>query len=273
MMRAIICDLDGSLMPPSSGLYVSKEVEEKIIELEKRGILVILNSARVIQGVYPLAKQLHMEEFGGYCISCNGCHCMNVRSNETVFEYPIEKEAAIFIWETCKRYGVSPGIAQPEFMLARDMVIGYELDRHNCEVDYLLTNSPKKYIEGPIWKCCISSTKETLDVCFEALKEEIEQHTGLKVLRSTPTMVDIIDGGVDKLVAVDHLLNKLKIDWNDVSVIGDTNSDLGCIEKAGLGVTLENGSEACKVACDLLVPSCFDEGCRVWLDRLLEETK
>ena len=52
-MKAIICDLDGSLMPPSSGLYVSEKVKEKLIEIQKHGIMVVLNSARIIQGVYP----------------------------------------------------------------------------------------------------------------------------------------------------------------------------------------------------------------------------
>lgn len=44
-------------------------------------------------------------------------------------------------------------------------------------------------------------------------------------------MVDIIDNKVDKTIAVDRLLNKLNIKWSDISVIGDTNSDLGCIQK------------------------------------------
>lgn len=270
-MKAIICDLDGSLMPPSSGLYVSKEVEKRLIELQEKGIMVILNSARIIQGVYPLAKQICMDKFGGYVISCNGCHAMDAKSHETLFEYKIKDEDALFIWDVSLKNGLNPGISQPKYMLSEDLVEGYQLDRNNCEVDYLLTRTPQKYMNGSIWKCCISETKEKLDESFEIAKTKIEDHCDLKVIRSTPTMVDIIDDSVDKTVAVDILLKMIGIDWKDVSVIGDTNSDLGCIEKAGLGVTLENGSEACKEACDLLVPSCYEDGCIVWLDKLLGE--
>ena len=116
-------------------------------------------------------------------------------------------------------------------------------------------------------------TKEQLDASFEDVKSEIESYCDLKVIRSTPTMVDIIDNKVDKTIAVDRLLNKLNIKWSDISVIGDTNSDLGCIQKAGLGVTLENGSEACKDAADMIVPSCYDDGCIMWLDRILEDLR
>ena len=51
MKRWIVCDLDGSLMPPSDGLFVSKAVQEKLIALQEKGNTVILNSARVFQGV------------------------------------------------------------------------------------------------------------------------------------------------------------------------------------------------------------------------------
>lgn len=42
MIRAIVCDLDGSLMNPSSGIYVKEAVKEALIEVEKKNILVIL---------------------------------------------------------------------------------------------------------------------------------------------------------------------------------------------------------------------------------------
>lgn len=36
MVRTIVCDLDGSLMNPSSGIYVNEAVKEALIEVEKR---------------------------------------------------------------------------------------------------------------------------------------------------------------------------------------------------------------------------------------------
>ena len=38
MIRAIVCDLDGSLMNPSSGIYVKEAVKEALIEVEKKNI-------------------------------------------------------------------------------------------------------------------------------------------------------------------------------------------------------------------------------------------
>ena len=42
------------------------------------------------------------------------------------------------------------------------------------------------------------------------------------------------------------------------------------LEKSALGVTLENGCLACKKAADLIVPSCYENGCIEWLKELLK---
>lgn len=270
-MKLVICDLDGSLMPPSSGLYVSDEVKERLIRLQERGNIVVLNSARVIQGVYPCGEQIFLDKFQGYLISCNGCHAMKADTRETIFEYTICPEDALKIWNICLKYDVKPGIAQPEYMICEDYAKGYGLDRNNCEVDYIITRAPEKYIHDSIWKCCVADEKEKLESVFDILKEEIESILPVKVLKSTPYMIDIVNKDVDKTVGVERLLDFLNRNWNDVTVIGDTDSDLGCIQKAQLGVTLENGSDACKAFCDMLVPSCYEDGCLVWLDKLLEE--
>lgn len=271
MIKAIICDLDGSLMPPASGLYVSDMVADRMIKLQEKKVLVILNSARVFQGVFPLAEQIKMPEFGGYVISCNGCHVYDVLANKTLFGTEISEDKALMLWNLCEKYNVVPGISQPDFMVVKDMTLGYQLDRNNCEVDYVLTKDPKKYLKDTIYKCCISETKEKLDSCFEQIKQEIEDKCDLNVVRSTDTMVDIIERNVTKEAAVSRLLEYLSIDWKETSAIGDTRSDLGCIQASGLGVTLENGHEDCKKVCDLLVPSCHEDGCLVWLEGLLKD--
>ena len=39
MRWIVVCDLDGSLMPASSGLRVSKEVEDRLIRLQEKDML------------------------------------------------------------------------------------------------------------------------------------------------------------------------------------------------------------------------------------------
>ena len=140
MVRTIVCDLDGSLMNPSSGIYVNEAVKEALIEVEKRDVLVVLNSARCFQGVYPLSKQILMQDFGGYVISCNGAYCFDVKMKKTMFEYVISNNDVSFIWQYAQKHNLGVGYSQPDYFVANKMTYGFELDMHNCDVDYILTN-------------------------------------------------------------------------------------------------------------------------------------
>lgn len=268
MVRAIVCDLDGSLMNPSSGIYVNKAVKEALIEVEKKNILVILNSARCFQGVYPLSKQIQMSNFGGYVISCNGAHCLDVKTKETLFEYVISNWDVSFIWQYAIVHDLGIGYSQPDFFVANKMTYGFELDMHNCDVDYILTNHMEKYLKNSVWKVSISDSKERIDSIYDSMKDHIESNCNVKVVHSTDTMIDIIHKDCEKLNSVDRLLKCLEISWDDVSSIGDGSSDAPVLEASSLGVTLENGCEACKRVANKIVSSCYEDGCIEWLKEL-----
>lgn len=266
-MRAIICDIDGSLMVNSGGLFVSDRVRDKIVEIEKSGVIVILNSARSFMGVLPLAKQLEMDHFGGYIISENGSLIYDVKNDRVLRDICIDEKDALAFWNLCLDFGLIPAISQPEYMIAYDFCEGYFLDRQNCDLDYIITHDPNKYIKGPIWKCSFAGKSDLMVHVFDSLSKQTKLHA----LLSTSLMGDAICVGVDKVSACDWLLHNLSIAWDDVSVIGDGNIDVDCIKRSGFGVTLENGSELCKLNSDMIVPSCLVDGCLTWLDLLICE--
>lgn len=268
MVRAIVCDLDGSLLNPSSGIYVKETVKDALIEVQKKGILVILNSARCFQGVYPLSKQIQMQNFGGYVISCNGAHCFNVKTEKTLFEYSISNKDVSFIWEYAAKHDLGVGYSQPDYFVANKMTFGFDLDMHNCDVDYILTNHMEKYLKNSVWKVSISDSRDRIDAMYDEMKSMIESNCNVKVVHSTDTMIDIIHKNCEKLNSVDRLLKCLEISWDDVSSIGDGSSDAPVLEASSLGVTLENGCEACKRVANKIVPSCYEDGCIEWLKEL-----
>ena len=267
-MKVIVCDLDGSLMNPSSGLFVSANVKNHLIQVQKKGVHVILNSARCFQGVYPLSKQIQMQDFNGYIISCNGAHCYCVQTNQTIFEYCISHEDAFKIWRYGLEHGFGVGFSQPDYFVANKMTKGFKLDMQNCDVDYILTNHPKKYLKKSIWKVCISDTKEKIDACYESMKKEIESLCDVKVVHSTDTMIDIIHKDCEKLNSVERLLREIHTSFKDVSAIGDGISDTTVLKACGYGVTLENGCKECQEVADKIVPSCYEDGCIEWLKEL-----
>lgn len=269
-IKWLICDIDGSLMNPSSGLYVKDEVKNKLIELEEKGMKIILNSARTFQGVYPLSKQLNMEKYGGYVISCNGVHVYDVQTNDTVFEYPLEKEVCEDMWNICVEHGVIPSFTQPDYAVCKEFVKGYELDSYNCDLVYKVSETCT--ITNTVWKFSIAGTKEEMDAHFDEVKEIVEKKYNVLAVRSTLEMGDVVNASSSKYKTCDRLFKMLGVDWKDVSTIGDGTSDLECVKYSGLGVTLENAKENVKEVADIIVPSCFEDGCLEWLDYLLKDS-
>ena len=267
MIKVLICDLDGSLMNPSSGLYVKEEIKEKLIEIQKKGIQIVLNSARVFQGVHPLALQIQMDQFGGYVISSNGAHVYDVRKQKTVFEYPINKSLCTELWNITLDHQLEPGYTQPEYAVCHQYTHGYQLDSFNCQIEYKVVDEP--FYNGSICKFSVSDTKEKMDLYFDDCKREMEQYDVLAI-RSTPYMADVICSSVDKFKTCNRLLQELNISWQEVSSIGDGLSDVDCIKASKLGVTLENGKKECKAVADMIVPSCYEDGCIEWLNFILK---
>ncbi|MFR9254160.1 MAG: HAD hydrolase family protein [Merdibacter sp.] len=54
----MICDLDGTLLAPSGGVLISDRVRDALIALQEQGMTIVLASARIFQGVLPLARRL-----------------------------------------------------------------------------------------------------------------------------------------------------------------------------------------------------------------------
>lgn len=272
MQWIIVCDLDGSLMPPSSGLRVSQEVEKRLIRLQEKGHVVILNSARIFQGVYPLARQLQMDRFGGYVISANGCHVYDMAKEEVVLTKRIKEEEAFYLWEVANQMGLGLGFSQPDYFVCNRMSEGFSLDQKNCEVDYIITENPEKYCQNEIVKCAVSQTEEKLVELSDRFCREVNEHTHMEVIKSTPLLYDMIQKGVSKHKTLEELMKRHGWTWNQVTAIGDGISDLETLRMAGYSASLESAKKECQTVADIVVPSCFEDGCVVWLDRLLEET-
>lgn len=70
MIKAVIMDMDGTLLDPNN--KISPATKEKLIELEKKGVRLILASGRSYTRLLPYARELEMEKYGGLLIEVDG---------------------------------------------------------------------------------------------------------------------------------------------------------------------------------------------------------
>lgn len=270
--KVLVCDLDGSLFEATKLPIVSDRCKELLVKLQQQGVIIVLNTARIFHGCYPLAKHLELHKYGGYLVCCNGAMVYDMAKEETIFLEDIDRDDALAMWDyAIHEKGCNFAIAQPEYMVTNAEKHGFAIDREACNIDYLCTYYPEKRITAPIWKCAIAMSKEYLDVNFNDLKESMEAKFPYKVVRSAERYVDISRKHCDKVFALNHLFDLLQVKWEDACILGDGNSDAEMIRLAGYGVTLENGSDLCKKHAKRIVPDILEDGCCVLFEELLGE--
>ncbi|MBO1362159.1 HAD-IIB family hydrolase, partial [Acetobacter sacchari] len=68
--KMLVLDLDGTLT--NTQKEITPRTREELIELQRKGVLLVLASGRPTYGIAPLADELQMDRFGGYILSYNG---------------------------------------------------------------------------------------------------------------------------------------------------------------------------------------------------------
>lgn len=80
MLKAIIMDMDGTLLAP--GDHILPETKQKLLELERQGVTLILASGRSYTRLLPYAAQLDMAANGGYLIEVDGISLYDMGGGE-----------------------------------------------------------------------------------------------------------------------------------------------------------------------------------------------
>ena len=86
--QIIALDIDGTLTDDRK--KISSLTLETLIEAEKKGIRLVLASARPAPGLFSIRNQLKMEQFGGILMSYNGGRITDCEGN-TFYEISMGK--------------------------------------------------------------------------------------------------------------------------------------------------------------------------------------
>ena len=70
MIKAIVMDMDGTLL--DSNNKILPETKKALIDLEKKGVSLILASGRSYTRLLPYAKELEMDKYHGYLLEVDG---------------------------------------------------------------------------------------------------------------------------------------------------------------------------------------------------------
>jgi len=97
---------------------------------------------------------------------------------------------------------------------------------------------------------------------IDSVRRELEVFIGpgLRIMRSQPELLEVVDSRVSKGRALCHLARHFGIDIAHTMAIGDSENDIDMLREAAIGVAVSGAGRDVQAAADYVVASNDDDG-------------
>lgn len=273
-VELIAVDLDGTLVNNGKIDPKDKKAVQKVI---KKGIPVIPATTRLRISTLNMVKGLSMTEHPLICN--NGARVLGPGWDDTsnMHEWRcttlVDELAESFSsYADEQKYELSTVFKERVCWVARD---GQKLGQHpedpkiwysKSNIDALKFGIPINFMmhDNNNSKDGLKDVEEFVKSNFPD-KIKLDRHHYFDDWRA----ISVYDSSVSKYNALKLVTDRLNIDMNNVMAIGNDEVDLEMIDKAGIGVAMENSPEYVKEKADHIAPSCTDNGIEWILNKLI----
>lgn len=254
----LVLDLDGTLT--NSRKEITEPTRNALIKIQEEGKKVVLASGRPINGVLPLAKELHLDRFGSYILSYNGARITRCSDEKVIYSRTLPPEIIPVVYEIAASF---PGLDILTY--EEDSILSGISSNEFTQQESFINKMPVKeipnfvgYLDFPVNKLLITGEPSIVEKAMAALKKHF--HTFLNIYRSEPFFLEIMPQKIDKAYSLQKLLNSIGLTADQMICCGDGYNDVSMIEYAGLGVAMENAQSVVKDTADFITRSNDDDG-------------
>ncbi len=251
----VFLDIDGTLL--DSNHQVMPKTKQILNRLEKRGIPIILCSARSPGGVETVEKQVGLHG----PIVCYGGSLILTEDRSILSDKGIKKETAFsfkqFVLNHFSDIVVSSYLY--DVWLVDDVnhpTVQREARISQCTPLAGSLQSASEKVPHVHKLLAISSQQQITKLQNMAAKEFPE----LTLVRSGPTYLEVMPREVSKRKAVERFQEYYQVSQAEIVAFGDSFVDLEMLQYAGLGVAMGNASEPVKEAASRTTVSNDEEG-------------
>lgn len=262
--KIMVLDLDGTLT--NSQKKISSKTKKSLINLQKKGVKLVLASGRPTQGITPLAQELSLEKYNGYILSYNGAKIINYQTGEVIYNATLPKELVPQVYNEAVKNDV--GILTYD---GDKIVLGNGVDRY-VELESKINGIPMEevddfveYVDFDVNKCLLTGDGDRMALLEKDMKGKFGDK--LNIYRSEPFFLEVMPQNIDKAYSLSKLLEPLGIDREEMVCCGDGFNDLSMIKYAGLGVAMENAQPKVKEAADFVTLSNDEDGVAYVVDK------
>ena len=261
MIKLVASDLDGTIIDKDNFIY--KDNFKAISDINKHNIPFVVCTGKT----YSIYKWLCSSFHASYGIFGNGTSIVNLETGEEIYQSLLNTSNVIDIIKIAKENNLHIHVYTKNQIVTEELLYldlrNYKLQKNNIynnKLEFKIVPDLLEYIlkkERPVSKIVISSTSSleeiqnkilnTLDVSVLNIKKYGKFKD--KIIDKEYEYLDIIPKNVSKGNALEILGNYLKIKPDEILAIGDNLNDLDMVQKAGIGIAVNNAySELKQVA-------------------------
>ena len=239
-------DLDGTLVSRDGSI---PERTAAFVRGLTQGARVTLATGRSLASARPFAELLGIN---APAILYHGGVIWDFHAERALWEKKLPPEGALKVISTCEGFPVDVQL----YRAARDPIVYVErvtpAIREFTQKEHLPMKEADltRLAEGGPLKLLIIGQPEALPGLAAALRAAVPR---LTVVRAEHNYLEVLPPGVDKGAALEWLCQKLGIPLSRAVAVGDQESDLSMIRRAGLGVAMATAPEPVRRRADLVV--------------------
>jgi len=263
--KIIVLDLDGTLM--SSKNEILPETKEALIQIQKKGIKVVLASGRPTFGLLKIVKELRLDEFGGYTLSFNGARIINVQTGEMIYDKSLTPEVCHQLYDLSREFKVNIMAYEEDTIITTDDDDYIQIESRINGMSIRRVNHFKQAVTANSVKCLATGEPKHIANVEKKIKARLGNQ--LSICRSMPYFLEFMPQNINKAYSLQKLLNHLNLDKSQLIACGDGYNDLSMVEFAGLGVAMANAVDEVKARANYLTASNDDNGIVQVIDKFI----
>ena len=264
--KLIALDIDGTLT--NSKKEITPRTRYALLEAQAQGKRLVLASGRHPIGVYPIARDLCMDSYGGYIMSFNGGKIIDCTTDRTIVTKLFPREYLPDIISVLQDSNITVITWDDKRIFANDTVNDYTyVEKDFLKTEMVFVEDFVSKIKFDINKILLAGEPDELDEYQKILSKRYDGL--LEIYKSAPYFLELMPFGVSKGSMLPLLLDHLGINRDELMAFGDHYNDLTMIGYAGMGVAMGNGEAEVKKIANYVCPSNDDDGIAETLNKFV----
>lgn len=252
MQKVVFFDIDGTLL--NTKKVIPESTINTIRRLKENDVIVAVATGRTPIELQKIVKELEIDSF----VSCNGAYC--VHNGEVFFKQPLEVNVVDKFTTFANENGHSVVLQTENEIraLSHSEHLKNTLAELSMEIPEIDVDFHKKRW---IYQALLFS-----EVDFDNTYKN--QFPELECIRFHKLGSDVLPSGMSKAKGVEHFVNLLGYDMDNVYAIGDGLNDKELLQKVGHGVAMGNVIDELKMVADFVTKHVDEDGIEYAFEKL-----